>query len=146
MIAASDLELYMRAGCPWCERVRAAVDDLGLSIPERTVSADPQALAELEAATGRGRAPVLRIRDVEGVRWMPESEDIVKYLYARYGAGRPIGFFASDAPIKLSRVIGATFALIGLAVASTPLVLVGGLAIALSGASFHLRRLHRRGR
>ena len=82
------LSLYKFDGCPWCERVRAAVADLGLEVEERDVREDPGHAAALQSAMGRGTVPVLRIDQAGETRWLPESADIVRYLYATYGEGR----------------------------------------------------------
>ena len=99
------LVLYRFDGCPWCERVRAAVADLGLQIDERDIRADPGAADELRAATGRGRVPVLRIENDLGQRWLPESADIVQYLYEQYGEGRRPTFLASTRPQVIGRFL-----------------------------------------
>jgi glutathione S-transferase len=112
-----ELALYYYDGCPFCDRVRAALDDLGIrtvrrhageqaeaapdgSGPQPTVELrhihlDPQARSELVEARDRPTVPVLRILDSDGSEdWMPESKDIVQYLYDRFGDGRP-GLMAS---------------------------------------------------
>ena len=79
------LALYVMNGCGYCEDVRAAVRDLGLAIEERDIYADPAHRQALVAARGRKTVPVLRIG--EGT-WMPESQDIIRFLYERFGEGR----------------------------------------------------------
>lgn len=82
------LALYHFVGCPWCERVWAAIDDLGLEVEPRNVRREPAHAAALQAAVGRGTVPVLHIETGSEVQWLPESADIVTHLYARYGKGR----------------------------------------------------------
>lgn len=79
------LTLYQHAGCPFCMRVRVAVDRLGIEIEMRDTLVDREAAHELVEATGRRTVPVLRIDEPDGaVRWMPESADIVAYLEQRF--------------------------------------------------------------
>jgi glutathione S-transferase len=81
------LALYHFDGCPYCGRVRTALDRLGLEIELRDTHASPGYAQELIAATGRRTVPVLRIEEAGGaLRWMPESLDIVAYLEKHFGA------------------------------------------------------------
>lgn len=80
------LTLYYFDSCPYCLRVRRALADLGLEVDLKNVNTDPGAHEELYRATGRGTVPVLRIHEDD--RWLPESRDIVQFLYARFGDGR----------------------------------------------------------
>lgn len=79
-----DLALYVYAGCGYCEDVRVAIRDLGLTIEERDIYRDPQNMQALVAARGRRTVPVLRIGEST---WLPESQDIIAYLYERFGDG-----------------------------------------------------------
>ncbi len=86
---APDLTLYHYEGCGFCGRVRAAMRELGLTMELRNILEDPGAEDELRQARGRATVPVLHIAAAEGEqRWMPESADIVRYLYQRFGEGR----------------------------------------------------------
>jgi len=80
-VKSSDLILYVLPGCGYCEDVRVALRDLGVEVPERSVS-EPEHRDALVAARGRKTTPVLRIGDD---RWMGESRDIIDYLYERFG-------------------------------------------------------------
>lgn len=81
------LSLYHFDSCPFCRRVRSAVDALGLDLELRDIQRDPDRLRELVDATGRQMVPVLRIEDESGgVEWMPESVDIIEYLQERFAA------------------------------------------------------------
>ena len=81
------LALYHFEGCPYCTRVRIAMDELGVEPELRDVYADAQHRAELLDATGRLTVPVLRVEQDEGeVIWMPESRDIVRYLQERFAS------------------------------------------------------------
>ena len=84
--AVEGLALYQYAGCPFCLRVRMALDELGVEIELRDTLVDPEHERALVEATGRRTVPVLRIEEEDGdVRWMPESADIVAYLRERFG-------------------------------------------------------------
>lgn len=88
--AAQRLTLYHRQGCPYCARVERALRELNVDLTRHDVREDPSAKERLYAATGRHTVPVLRIEG-EQTRWMPESRDIVIYLFERFGAGRRPG-------------------------------------------------------
>ena len=111
------LALYLFDGCPWCERVRAAIDDLQLNIEERDTRAVPEHDRELRTATGNGTVPVLRIDTTDRTQWLSESADIVRYLYAEHGAGRQPTFLASTLPQRTG-IIGAAVLLCGSFLAS----------------------------
>lgn len=82
------LSLYHFESCPYCARVRRALRDLDLELEVelKDIHRDPAAHADLVAAMGRQTVPVLRIED--GDVWMPESADIIRFLYERFGGGR----------------------------------------------------------
>jgi glutaredoxin 2 len=83
----ASLVLYGYPECPFCRRVLAAIESLGLEIPLRDTMRDDEANGALLDATGRETVPVLRIERRDGsVRWMPESLDIVRYLNERFGS------------------------------------------------------------
>jgi glutaredoxin len=82
------LALYLTAFCPYCVRVRRALDQLGLDVALRDIADDPGAYRELVDATGRQTVPVLRIEESDGgVSWLAESEDIIQYFRERFRAG-----------------------------------------------------------
>ncbi len=80
------LSLYQFDTCPFCQRVRMVIDELGIDVEIRDTLVDPRHAKDVREATGRSTVPVLRIEE-EGreVRWMPESADIIRYLLERYG-------------------------------------------------------------
>ncbi|MDP1689640.1 MAG: glutathione S-transferase N-terminal domain-containing protein [bacterium] len=73
--------LYVKTGCPFCNKVLAAGKELGISFEEKNI-ADDAVAAELVACGGKRQVPYLidSERDVE----MYESGDIVSYLRAQY--------------------------------------------------------------
>ena len=81
--AMQKMSLYHIPTCPYCLKVRAAIDELGLTekIELRDKAANPAFAAELKAATGKTMVPCLRIGD----EWMHESDAIVAYLRGLVG-------------------------------------------------------------
>ncbi|MEM7218049.1 MAG: glutathione S-transferase N-terminal domain-containing protein [Pseudomonadota bacterium] len=111
--ASPRLSLYKFAGCPWCERVLAAVDHLGIELELRDIRRETAHGDALQSAVGRKRVPVLRIDDGEGTRWLPESADIVAYLYREFGADRTPAFLASNRPQALGLWLGLPLVALG---------------------------------
>ncbi len=68
------LELYQSEGCPFCARVRMALDALGLDYVVRTVPRPHPLRERVKAVSGQTQVPVL-----------VESEDIIEYLGSHYG-------------------------------------------------------------
>lgn len=80
------IELYDLSGCPYCAKVRRALDDLDLAYETRSVSGTRRAREEVYEVSGQYGVPVLVDPD-NGIEGMAESEDIVAYLYREYGDG-----------------------------------------------------------
>jgi glutaredoxin len=79
--AEDKLVLYHSHTCPYCAIVRSAIDRLGLDVELREIFEDPRSREQLVEARGRATVPVLLITSPDGEeRWMPESQDIVRYL------------------------------------------------------------------
>ncbi len=75
------LALYYFDFCPYCRRVRTAIDRLGLDVSLRNIHDAASFRDELREATGRTTVPCLRIEENDGtVTWMHESSDIVAHL------------------------------------------------------------------
>ena len=85
MESSNGLALYHFETCPFCHRVRRAAQRLGIELELLDIFGDARHLRELTEATGRRTVPVLRIEDENGVRYMPESTDIIAYLEERFG-------------------------------------------------------------
>lgn len=79
------LTLYVKTGCPFCAKVKNAVEELGIEdkIEEKNI-ADDGVVDELLEKGGQQMVPFLvdTDRDVE----MYESDDIVAYLHEHYAA------------------------------------------------------------
>lgn len=85
-MADPDLELYNLQGCPYCAKVRRALDDLDLSYETHEVSRSRSDRDAVHAVSGQRGVPVLVDRS-NGIEGMAESDDIVAYLYEEYGDG-----------------------------------------------------------
>ncbi len=75
------LTLYIKTGCPFCHKVLAAGEELGITFDEKNI-ADDAVASELVARGGKRQVPYLV--DTERNREMYESGDIVAYLRANY--------------------------------------------------------------
>jgi len=82
-----DLALYELQSCPYCAKVRRALDDLNLDYESRSVPSARRNREEVREVSGQSGVPVLVDR-TNGVEGMPESDDIVAYLYEEYGDGK----------------------------------------------------------
>ena len=82
--ADESLALYYSPTCPFCIRVLRVIEQLGIEVELRNVSADDKYHAELVEARGRATVPVLRCTTQDRDRWMPESADIIRYLRERF--------------------------------------------------------------
>ncbi len=76
------LKLYVKTGCPFCEKVLAAGKAIGVPFELRNI-ADPAVAQELVARGGKRQVPYLV--DSDGDVAMYESDDIVNYLREHYG-------------------------------------------------------------
>lgn len=102
----SELTLYHFRGCSYCARVQRTLQNLDLKVSQRDIHQDEDARRALESAMGRTTVPVLHIREPDGTtRWLPESADIVRYLYAEHGEGRP-PFWLFISPIHVVIALG----------------------------------------
>lgn len=72
------IKLYQFETCPFCEKVRQKLADLGLKYEK--IEVDPGNKPEPVTSTG-GTVPVI---DDDGMI-MNESDDIVQYLEEKYG-------------------------------------------------------------
>ena len=87
MASTESFSLYQFSGCPFCTRVLHAAERLGVELELRDTLADSDHARDVLEATGGRSVPVLRIEDSEGgVRWLPESVEIIAYLEERFGS------------------------------------------------------------
>jgi glutaredoxin len=81
--------IYQFIACPFCVRVRRAVQRLGLNIELRDAQRPGEHRDTLLAEGGQVQVPCLRIDHPDGrVEWMYESSDIIAYLEGRFGPER----------------------------------------------------------
>jgi len=80
----SDIILYELPGCPYCAKVVAKLDELGLEYESRKVPRSRSERTEVQEVSGQAGVPVL-IDEAHGISGMPESDDIVAHLEANYG-------------------------------------------------------------
>ncbi|MFB6129518.1 MAG: glutaredoxin family protein [Salinigranum sp.] len=83
----TDIVLYELAGCPYCAKVRNALDRLGLEYESRSVPRSHSQRTEVREVSGQTGVPVL-VDEAHGVEGMPESDDIVAYLEETYGGAQ----------------------------------------------------------
>jgi len=81
--AMRGLSLYQFYACPFCVKTRRAIHQLNVTIEARDINRNPAHREQLESATGKVKVPCLRIEEGENVRWMHESDDIIKFLQMR---------------------------------------------------------------
>lgn len=77
------IELYQMEMCPFCAKVRRAMEDLEISYISHPATMGTKQHEKLLEMTGRGTVPY--IVDNETGTAMHESEDIIKYLKQTYG-------------------------------------------------------------
>jgi glutaredoxin len=78
--------LYHFDGCPFCIKVRRAMQRMNLPIELRDASPAGEHRTALANEGGRIMVPCLRIEKEDGSsEWMYESKDIIAYLDERYG-------------------------------------------------------------
>lgn len=51
--------LYVKTGCPWCEEVLDFLDERRLPYRKVVVSGNPDAMREMVALSGQGKAPTM---------------------------------------------------------------------------------------
>lgn len=83
--ATSKLALYQYAACPFCVKVRWAMQRQSLNIETRDAKRNPQFAKELTEQGGRLKVPCLRIEEDNGaVTWLYESSAIIAWLDQRF--------------------------------------------------------------
>jgi len=100
---AAPLELYEFETCPFCRKVREAIQALDLEVQVRPCPKGGERFRrEVEARGGRLQFPYLVDHDA-GVS-LYESDAIVRHLFERYGCGRaawPLGAGAIDTALSM---------------------------------------------
>ena len=78
-LASKSLSLYQFYACPFCVKTRRTIHRLNIPITFRDAQSEPYR-TELAQGGGRVKAPCLRIESEEGIQWLYESNDIIRYL------------------------------------------------------------------
>ena len=76
------LELYQMLGCPFCQKVRTKLDELGLDYICRTAPRGSKQREFMVKIGGKEQVPFLI--DVSKNLAIYESDDIIKYLENNY--------------------------------------------------------------
>lgn len=77
------LKLYQFYACPFCIKTRRTIKRLNLEIEKRNAQ-NGKYRDELLIHGGEVKVPCLRISDGDSITWMYESDDIIKYLNAKF--------------------------------------------------------------
>lgn len=99
------LVLYEFEGCPYCRKVREALTALDLEVDVRPC---PKGGTRFRPQVGErgGKEQFPYLVDPNSGKEMYESDEIVRYLFSRYGTGRPprlyAGGFLADAGAMLA--------------------------------------------
>lgn len=81
--ATRGLSLYQFYACPFCVKTRRAIHQLNIDIESRDINKKPVYREQLEQGAGKVKVPCLRIEEGGQVRWMYESDDIIRFLKMR---------------------------------------------------------------
>ena len=81
--AVKDLSLYQFYACPFCVKARRAIHQLNVTIETRDINKNPMHREQLEIGGGKVKVPCLRIEEGDNVRWLYESDDIIRFLEMR---------------------------------------------------------------
>jgi len=81
--AVKGLSLYQFYACPFCVKTRRAIHQLNVNIEARDINKNPMHREQLELGGGRVKVPCLRIEEGDDVRWLYESDEIIKFLTMR---------------------------------------------------------------
>ncbi|TAK57516.1 glutaredoxin family protein [Patescibacteria group bacterium] len=77
--------LYTKKGCPWCDGVRALLDEKKVSYEEREVTSSKKFFDEMIAKSGQSKAPTL---DIDGEILADSDKDqVAEYLKSKGVAG-----------------------------------------------------------
>ena len=74
------LVIYEMRACPFCVKVRREIKRLGLNIKHIDVKKSAADMNTLVSQGGKFQVPCLRVESLQGVKWLYESNDIIKHL------------------------------------------------------------------
>ena len=102
------LELFEFEACPYCRKVREALSILDLEAMIRPCpKGGPRFREEVRRRGGKAQFPYLV--DPNGGKEMYESDEIVAYLFERYGAGPPPALLAGGPLADASAGLASAF-------------------------------------
>ena len=78
------LTLYYKPTCPFCQKTMAVIDEMGLEVEMKDISADDALAQELIDRGGKRQVPYLV--DIERGVEMYESGDIIAHLREHYAS------------------------------------------------------------
>lgn len=81
--AIKGLSLYQFFACPFCTKVRRAMHVMNIAVEPRDINKNSEFRKQLEQGGGRVKTPCLRIEDQGQVRWLYESNEIIRFLEDR---------------------------------------------------------------
>jgi len=81
--AMQGLSLYQFFACPFCTKTRRAIHKLNVNVEARDINKKQKHREALEIGGGRVKVPCLRIEEEDGVRWLYESNEIIRFLENR---------------------------------------------------------------
>ncbi len=77
--------LYQYAACPFCVKVRWAMQRNSLNIETKDAKRNPQYAQELTNGGGQLKVPCLKIEQDDGSsKWLYESTDIISFLSDKF--------------------------------------------------------------
>ena len=79
-----NLTLYLSPLCGYCYRVLMTINQLKLSVDQKNIITDNDALSALLKGGGKRTVPCLHIEHEGKSFWMYESADIIAYLIQNY--------------------------------------------------------------
>lgn len=82
---SSQLAIYCFKSCPYCYKANRTISQLKLKVEYRDIHASEAHSLELFQGGGKRQVPCLRIPVGDGkVKWLYESNDIVRYLKQQF--------------------------------------------------------------
>jgi len=81
------LELYETPGCPYCIRVREALDELGVEYRIHTEPSSHRERTRVKALSGQTYVPTLHDPE-RGVVIADDDDQIIAYVTEHYGQNR----------------------------------------------------------
>ena len=80
------LELYGRQSCPYSEKVRQKLDEIGVEYSETNVPEAHGDREEVQARTGQTGVPILFDSTLGEDEYISDSREIVSYLEENFGS------------------------------------------------------------